>query len=161
MEFHGIDEFMRYLKIRYDESERKQDWRALSGRDHVSSNYDTFIFTDRSVFQIKACEFVPKEMAAVAREVGPASPDMVDMIKGGAPVPLNVISQAKDAGAVVMFGMQQYSSDITDVFRREYFHSRQDELKSELANRVDNMIDRPEYKRAYRSLRRSQDSSYS
>ena len=46
MEFRGIDEFMLYLKGRYDLSERRQDWRALTGRNHVTSEYDTFIFTE-------------------------------------------------------------------------------------------------------------------
>ena len=115
MEFQGIEEFMRYLKTKYDESERKQEWRALSGRDHVSSSYDTFIFTDQKVYQIKSLELMPQRMVAVANEVGGPSPDMLDLVRGGAPVPLSVISKAKDASAVVMFGMQQYSSDVADV----------------------------------------------
>lgn len=160
MEFQGIDEFMRYLKAKYDESERKHEWRALTGRDHVSSSYDTFIFTDQKVYQMKARELAPQRMAAVASEVGGPSPDMLEMVKGGAPVPLSVISRAKDASAVVMFGMQQYSSDVADAFKREYYGSRQDALKSELDRRVDSMIQRPEFKHAYRSLREREDGYF-
>ncbi|MGD9963351.1 MAG: hypothetical protein AB7S97_05575 [Thermoplasmata archaeon] len=160
MEFQGIDEFMRYLKGKYDESERRHEWRALTGRDHVASSYDTFIFTDQKVYQIKARELAPQVMAAVANEVGGPSPDMLEMVRGGSPVPLSVISRARDASAVVMFGMQQYSSDVADVFKREYYGSRQDALKAELDRRVETMIERPELKRAYRSLREREDGYF-
>ncbi|MBU1159348.1 MAG: hypothetical protein KKE24_08425 [Candidatus Thermoplasmatota archaeon] len=160
MDVQGIDEFMRYLKAKYDDSERKDEWRALSGRDHVSSNYDTFILTDQKIFQIKSKEISSKDTVAIAREVGGASPDMVEMIQGGAPVPLNVISRAQNASAVIMFGMQQYSSDITDVFRREYYGSKQDDLKAELDHNVKNLLQRPEYKSVYRSMRRDRDSYF-
>ena len=160
MEFHGIDEFMVYLKGRYDTSERKQDWRALSGRNHVTSEYDTFIFTDEKVFQIKSVEIAPKKMAAVAREVGGPSPDLLDVIKGGAPTPLNVISRTPSAYSVIMFGMQQYSSDISDLLRREYYASRQDNLDLELERSVKVLLERPEYRAAYRSLRETQEGYF-
>jgi hypothetical protein len=160
MEFQGIDEFMRYLKGRYDESERRHEWRALTGRDHVASHYDTFIFTDQKVYQIKSQELAPQRMAAVASEVGGPSPDMLEMVRGGAPVPLSVISRARDASAVVMFGMQQYSSDVADVFRREYYGSRQDALKTELDRSVENLIQRPEFRHAYRSMREREEGYF-
>jgi len=160
MEFHGIDEFMRYLKGRYDLSERKQDWRALTGRDHVKSTYDTFIFTDEKVFQIKSLEVAPARMAAVATEVGGPSPDLLKVIRGGAPVPLNVISRSPSAYSVVMFGMQQYSSDISDLLKLEYYSSRQDQLDSELARNAKNLLERPEYRAAYRSLREREEGYF-
>ncbi len=160
MEFHGIDEFMRYLKAKYDESERRHEWRALTGRDHVSSSYDTFIFTDQRVYQIKSQELAPQRMVAVANEVGGPSGDMLDLVRGGAPVPLSVISKAKDASAVVMFGMQQYSSDTADVFRREYYPSKQDALRAELDQRVGTLIQRPEFRHAYRSMREREEGYF-
>jgi hypothetical protein len=160
MEFHGIDEFMVYLKGRYDTSERKQDWRALTGRNHVTSEYDTFIFTDEKVFQIKSVEIAPKKMAAVAREVGGPSPDLLEVIKGGSPTPLNVISRTPSAYSVIMFGMQQYSSDISDLLRREYYASRQDNLDVELERSVKVLLERPEYRTAYRSLRETQEGYF-
>jgi len=153
MEFHGIDEFMVYLKARFDRSDRRQDWRALTGRDHVTSAYDTFIFTDERVFQVTAKEFVPGKMASVAREVGNPSPDLLELIKGGASVPLNVISRAPSEHSVIMFGIQQYSSEVSDLLRREYYSSRQDQLESDLDRSLDALLDRPEYRRAYRDLR--------
>ncbi len=160
MEFQGIDGFMRYLKGKYDESERRHEWRALSGRDHVSSSYDTFIFTDHKVYQIKSLELMPQRMVAVASEVGGPSPDMLELVRGGSPVPLSVMSKAEDASAVVMFGMQQYSSDTADVLRREYYASRQDMLKADLDRRVGSLIERPEYRHAYRSLREREDGYF-
>ena len=160
MDFHGIDEFMLYLKTRYDESERKQEWRALSGRNHVDSTHDTFIFTDTRVYQIKAAEVSKTGKVAVGKELGGSAPDMLDLIKGGSPVPLSVVSQSIGSPSVIMFGTQQYSSDIAETFRREYFHDRQDEFKAELDRKVSAVVTRPEYRRAYRELRESQDSYF-
>jgi hypothetical protein len=160
MDFHGIDEFMWYLKTRYDESERKQEWRALSGRNHVDGSHDTFIFTDSRVYQIKAAEVSRTGKVAVGKELGSSAPDMLELIKGGSPVPLSVISQAMGSPSVVMFGTQQYSSDIADTFRREFFHDRQGDLKTELDRKVDAVVSRPEFRRAYRELREGQDSYF-
>lgn len=160
MEFHGIDEFMVYLKGRYDLSQRKQDWRALTGRNHVTSEYDTFIFTDEKVFQIKAEEIAPRKMAAVAREVGGPSPDLLDLIRGGSPIPLNVVARSPSPYSVIMLGMQQYSSDISDLLRREYYSSRQDQLGLELERCVKVLLERPEHRAAYRSMKDSQDGYF-
>ena len=160
MEFHGIDEFMRYLKGRYDVSERKQDWRALTGRDHVKSTYDTFVFTDEKVFQIKSLELAPAKMAAVASEVGGPSPDLLEAIRGGSPVPLSVVSRSPSAHSVIMFGMQQYSSDISDMLRREYYSSKQDQLDSSLDKSAKSLLERPEYRAAYRSLREREEGYF-
>lgn len=160
MEFNGIDEFMLYLKAQFDKSERRQDWRALTGRNHVTSDYDTFVFTDEKVFQIRAKEVVPKQMAAVAREVGGPSPDLLELIKGGSTVPLNVMSRSPSAYSVIMFGVQQYSSDISDLLRKEYYGSKQDQLDRELGRSVKVLLDRPELRRAYRSMRQDQDGYF-
>lgn len=161
MEFHGIDEFMVYLKGRFDLSERKQDWRALTGRNHVDSTYDTFIFTDQKVYQIKSLEVAPQKMTAVANEVGGPSPDLLDVIKGGSPIPLNVISRSPSAYSVIMFGMQQYSSDISDQLRREYYSSRQDQLDRDLDRNTKVLLERPEYRAAYRSLKEREEGYFS
>jgi len=160
MEFCGIDDFMRYLKGKYDDSDKKQTWRALSGRDHVGSSHDTFIFTDQKIFQIKAAEVIPQSMVAVASEVGTPSSDLLDLIRTGSPVPLNVFSGVPAKQAVVMFGVQQYSSEITDLLKREYFHSRQDALRSDLDRKLSAIVERPEFKHAYRSLKERQETYF-
>ena len=160
MELHGIDEFMRYLKTKFDEIELKQDWRALTGRNHIHSENDTFIFTDRSVFQIKSVEFAPQRMVAVANEIGGPSPDMLELVRGGAPMPLNVVSKSPSAYDVIMFGMQQYSSEIADTFRNEYYVSKQDRLHSELDRRLKVMLEKPEFSTSYRKLKESQEGYF-
>jgi len=160
MEFQGIDEFMRYLKVKFDESERKQDWRALTGRNHVQGQNDTFIFTDTKVYQIKSVEVAQHRMAAVGREVGGPSPDMLELVKGGAPVPLNVVSRSPNAYSVIMFGMQQYSSEVADLFRNEYYSSRQDELQTDLRRQLNVLLERPEYRASYRKIRESQEGYF-
>ena len=160
MEFHGIEEFMRYLKAKFDESERKQEWRALTGRNHVQGRSDTFIFTDKAVFQIKSVEVAPHKMAAVSREIGGPSLDILELIKGGAPMPLNVVSRIPNAYSVVMFGMQQYSSEVADLFRNEYYSSRQDELDRDLDRRLNLLLQKPEYRASYRKIRESQEGYF-
>lgn len=160
MELLGIDDFMRYLKAKFDESERKQDWRALTGRDHARSQYDTFIFTDKKVFQIKAAEVAPQRMAAVACEVGGPSPDLLEMTKTASQVPLNVTARSPDMYSIIMFGMQQYSSDIADQFRREYYSSRQDLLERELDRRVKVFMERPEFRASRRQALESQEGYF-
>jgi len=160
MEFHGIDEFMRYLKVKFDESERRQDWRALTGRNHVHAENDTFIFTDRKVYQIKSVEVAPQKMTAVATEVGGPSPDMLELVKGGAPMPLHVVSASPNAYSVIMFGLQQYSSEIADTLRNEYYPSKQDELHRDLDRKLKVMLEKPEYKSSYRKLKESQEGYF-
>lgn len=157
MEFHGIDEFMRYLKVRFDESERKQDWRALTGRDHVRGVNDTFVFSDSKVYQIKSVEVAQGQMVAVADEVGGQSPDMLELIKGAAQVPLNVVSRSQSAHSVIMFGLQQYSSDAADLFRREYYSSKQDRLNAELDRKLKAMLERPEFRASFRRIKERQE----
>jgi hypothetical protein len=157
MEFHGIDQFMRHLQAKFDECERRHEWRVLTGRDHIRGINDSFIFTDQKVYQIKSEEVAPRKVAAVAREVGGPSPDMLDLIKGGAPIPLSVISRSSDAYSVIMFGMQQYSSDIADLLKLEFYQSKQDELFRDLMRNVDVMLERPEYRSSHRRLKESQE----
>ncbi|MCJ7490069.1 MAG: hypothetical protein MUO87_08030 [Thermoplasmata archaeon] len=160
MELHGIDELMRHLKGRYDSSERRHEWRALSGRDHTSGKYDTFIFSEDRVYQIRSAEVSPRRMVAVGGEVGSNSPDLFELTKSGSPIPLGVISKATDASAIVMLGMQQYSSDVADVLRNEHFHSRQDRLEGELEAKLDKLLERPEFRTSYRRLREDQNSYF-
>jgi hypothetical protein len=160
MEIHGIEELMRYLKGRYDSSERRHEWRALSGRDHISGRNDTFIFSEDKVYQIRSTEFSPRRMVAVGGEVGSNSPDLFELTKNGSPIPLGVMSKAADASAVIMFGIQQYSSDATDLLRHEHFDSKQDRLDEELETKLDKLLERPEYRTSYRRLREDQESYF-
>lgn len=160
MEIHGVDELMRLLKGRYDLSEQRQEWRALSGRDHVTGEYDTFVFSDDRIYQIKAVEISPKNMVGVGCEVGSASPDLSEVSRLGSAVPLGVVSRGQDASAVIMFGMQQYSSDASQMLKDEYFSSKQDRLESDLKRRLDKLLERPQLRASYRRMREDQESYF-
>ncbi len=160
MEIHGVEELMLLLKGRYDLSERKQMWRALSGRDHVTGEYDTFIFSDDKVYQIRAMEVSPRNMVGVGCEVGSISPDLADLARQGSPVPLGLVSRSRSASAVTMLGMQQYSSDTSWLLKEEYFSSRQDKLEGDLRRRLDSLFERPEFRSSYRHVREAQDSYF-
>ena len=161
MEFHGIEELMKRLKGLYDTSDRRSEWRALTGRDHVNGVFDTFVFSDDVVYQIKAVEVAPKKMIAVGGEVGSGSADLAEISRRGSPVPIGVVSRATDASAVIMFGMQQYSSDVADVLKAEYFQSKQDRLENDLQRRLDSVLRRPEFRTSYRQLREDQEFYFS
>jgi len=152
MEFQGVEELMRRLKAEWDSSGARQDWRALTGRDHITGSYDTFVFSDEKVYQIKAKEFAPRRMVAVGSELGQRSDELLGLMSKGAPVPLGVMSRSTDASLIMMVGMQHYSSEATDELRREYFHSKQDRMKSDLDLELGRLLDRPEYRRSFRSL---------
>jgi hypothetical protein len=160
MELHGVEELMRCLKGRYDSSERRHEWRALSGRDHISGRNDTFIFSEDRVYQIRSTEVSPRVMVAAGVEVGSNSPDMLELTRNGSPIPLGVMSKAADASAVIMFGVQQYSSDATHVLKHEHFDSKQDRLDVELEAKLDRLLERPEYRASYRRLREDQESYF-
>lgn len=160
MEIHGVEDLMHLLKRRYDTSERRQEWRALSGRNHLTGEYDTFVLSDDKIFQIKAVEISPKNMVGMGCEVGSATPDLSDLFRHGASVPLGVVSRGQEASAVIMFGMQQYSSDVSQVLKDEYFSSKQDKLESDLGRRLDKLLERPEFKSSYRRMREDQESYF-
>ena len=161
MEFHGIEELMKRLKGLYDASEHTSEWRALTGRDHVNGVFDTFVFSEDVVYQIKAVEVAPKKMIAVGGEVGSGSVDLAEISQRGSPVPIGVVSRPTDASAIIMFGMQQYSSDVADMLKAEYFQSRQDHLESDLKRRLNTVLKRPEFRASYRRLREDQESYFS
>ena len=161
LEIHGVDELMRLLKGRYDISKRRQEWRALSGRNHVTGEYDTFVFSDESVYQIRAAEVSPKNMVGVGCDVGPVTPDLAELAMQGSPVPLGLVSRSQQASAIIMFGMQQYSSDVSHLLKEEYFSSKQDRLESDLRARLDRLLERPEFRSSYRRLREDQESYFS
>ena len=160
MEILGVDELMRYLKGRYDTSDRKKEWRALSGRNHVRGSTDTFVLTDDSVYQIMSKDVSKDKTLAVGREVGSCSPDLAELARRGSPIPIGLVSRAPDASAIVMFGMQQYSSDTADILRGEYFGSKQEALRADLDSKLERLVERPEFRKSYRSLRDDQDGYF-
>jgi hypothetical protein len=161
MEFLGIDELMRYLKRRYDSCDQRHEWRALTGRDHVKGTYDTFLFSDERIYQIKASEIARGRMIAVGGEVGSASPDLAELSKDGSPIPIGMVSRATDASSVLLFGMQQYSSDTADTLKTEYFQSKQERLERDLKAQLDRALKRPEFRATFKSLREDQESYFS
>jgi hypothetical protein len=114
MEIIGVDELMRYLKGRYDASEQKREWRALSGRNHVRGSTDTFVLTDDSVYQIMSKDVSKDKVLAVG----------------------------------------------TDILRNEYFGSKQDVLRTDLDSKLERLVERPEFRTSYRSLRDDQDAYF-
>jgi hypothetical protein len=161
MEFLGIDELMRYLKRQYDSSNQRHEWRALTGRDHVKGVYDTFLFSEEKIYQIKAAEVARGRMVAVGGEIGSNSPDLADMSKDGSPIPIGMVSRAADASSVILFGMQQYSSETADTLKLEYFESKQERLERDLKTQLDKALERPEFRATFRSLREDQESYFS
>ncbi len=161
MEVLGIDQLMRLLKKQYDSSSQRHQWRALTGRDHVKGFYDTFLFSDDTIYQIKAAEIARGSMIAVGGEVGSNSPDLAAASRHGSPVPIGMVSRSADASSVILFGMQQYSSETADLLKLEYFESKQERLERDLNTQLERALERPEFRASSRNLRHDQECYFS
>jgi hypothetical protein len=72
-----------------------------------------------------------------------------------------MISRAADASSVILYGMQKYSSETADMLRLEYFESPQERLETDLRAQLERVLERPEFKASFRSLREDQESYFS
>ncbi|MHA1430705.1 MAG: hypothetical protein ACTSRV_10010, partial [Candidatus Freyarchaeota archaeon] len=68
MSVRPIDEIMRELKKQYDKSKHREQWRVLTGRN-FDDTYDTFITTDRSLWQIKSEFIAPAQAVGVGSNI--------------------------------------------------------------------------------------------
>jgi hypothetical protein len=56
--------------------------------------------------------------------------------------------------------MQQYSSDIAELLRKEYYSSKQEQLQAELDRKLKVLLERPDLRTSYRKLRESQEGYF-
>ena len=127
-------EILEILKRRWDRSkdEDRSEWRVLSGRN-PRGRYDLFISSPERVWQLKIEQTGNNEAIGFGLDVGKPDEDIKKLFRNGAPVPFGLVSpQAKKNLAIIMAGIQLYSSDSAYKLCNEYVSDKQAELDERL-----------------------------
>jgi hypothetical protein len=147
MAVQSISTLMGQLKKSYDKSKDKAGWRVLQGMN--GAYYDTFIAGNNNLWQIKSEEVAGSEFVAVGEKVSRSDDDLVKIMKAGSPVPFGSITPIRRQQSIIMAGMQTYSSDSSELLRREYLSGKQAALEQKLKSQVDKMMDDPAFRKKY------------
>ncbi|MBA5942571.1 MAG: hypothetical protein H0M93_04535 [Methanophagales archaeon] len=152
-------EITRIVKEKWDKSKDKADWRVLSGRNY-KGRYDMFISSPERIWQLKVEQTGSNEATGFGMEVGKIDDEIRELMKIGAPVPFGLISSQKDDLAIIMAGIQQYSSDTTHTFCTDYVSDAQAKLDEKLDREIARMSSDPVFRRRYREQRERESRSY-
>ncbi|WXG41991.1 MAG: hypothetical protein WED07_14715 [Candidatus Freyarchaeum deiterrae] len=148
MSAKSIDEIMIELKKQYDRSKHKELWRVLTGRN-PKDNYDTFITTDKDVWQIKS-EFVGSGQAVgVGSNVRRIDDEIRRVVNQGTPVPFGMLIPQNRDLAIILAGIQNYSSESVDKLARHHVSDKQPELEEKLDEELEKLLQNPDFKKEY------------
>ena len=138
-------EIVEILKRKWDKSkdEDRNEWRVLSGRN-PRGRYDLFISTPERVWQLKIEQTGNNEAIGFGLDVGKPDEDIRKLFRHGAPVPFGLVSpQVKNNLAIIMAGIQLYSSDSAYKLCNEYISDKQAELDERLDREIERMKSNP------------------
>ena len=145
-------EIVEILKRKWDKSkdEDRNEWRVLSGRN-PRGRYDLFISTPERVWQLKIEQTGNNEAIGFGLDVGKPDEDIRKLFRHGAPVPFGLVSpQIKNNLAIIMAGIQLYSSDSAYKLCNEYISDKQAELDERLDREIERMKSNPLLRHRYR-----------
>jgi hypothetical protein len=143
-------EVTRALKARWDRSTKKDDWRVLTGRNH-KGRYDMFISTPERLWQLKFEQTGDNEAVGYGLDVGKIDGEIERLMRTGAPVPFGLISPQQAELAIIMAGIQRYSSDAAHTLRRDYISNAQAKLDEKLDGEIERLrAADPTFRRRYR-----------
>ncbi len=155
-------EIARILKENWDKSKDKEAWRVLAGQN-PKGRYDMFIGTSERLWQLKMEHTGSNEVTGFGLEVGKIDNDLKELLGSGAPVPFGMISpqshKKKDL-AIIMAGVQQYSSDSTHSLCRDYVSEKQAKLDDMLDREIERMSSDPILRRRYKEQKERERKSY-
>ena len=140
------------MKRKWDKSkdEDRNEWRVLSGRN-PRGRYDLFISTPERVWQLKIEQTGNNEAIGFGLDVGKPDEDVRKLFRHGAPVPFGLVSpQVKNNLAIIMAGIQLYSSDSAYKLCNEYISDKQAELDERLDREIERMKSNPLLRHRYR-----------
>ena len=140
------------MKRKWDKSkdEDRNEWRVLSGRN-PRGRYDLFISTPERVWQLKIEQTGNNEAIGFGLDVGKPDEDIRKLFRHGAPVPFGLVSpQVKNNLAIIMAGIQLYSSDSAYKLCNEYISDKQAELDERLDREIERMKSNPLLRHRYR-----------
>ncbi len=147
MAIKNISDLMGTLKGRYEKSKNKSGWRVLAGMNR--EYHDTFIAGDNNLWQIKSEEVKPGELVAVGTKVSRYDEELEKIMKTGSPVPFGTMTPVDRKISIIMAGVQNYSSDSSNLLCREYLSSTQEVLEQKLKQQVSKMMDDPAFRKKY------------
>jgi len=147
MPIKSISALMGNLKENYDKSKNKPGWRVLSGMNR--EYHDTFIGGDKNLWQIKSEEVRAGEFVAVGMKVSRYDEDLEKIMKNGSPVPFGTMTPHKPNISIIMAGVQNYSSDSSNLMCKELLSSKQAALEQKLKLQVNKMMDDPAFRKKY------------
>lgn len=150
----------RIVKEQWDKSKDKADWRVLSGRNY-KGRYDMFISSPERIWQLKFVQTGNNEVTGFGMDVGKMDDDIGELMKIGAPVPFGLISPQKVNLAIIMAGVQQYSSETTHTFCTNYVSDAQAKLDEKLDREIAQMSSNdPVFRRRYREQKERESRPY-
>lgn len=149
----------RILKEKWDKSKDKEDWRVLSGRN-PKGRYDMFISSPERLWQLKIEQTGRNEAMGFGLEVGKIEDEIKALMGIGAPVPFGLISPQKADLAIIMAGIQQYSSDSAYTLCKDYLSEKQAKLDEKLDMEIERMRSDPVLRRRYKEQKEREKIPY-
>ncbi|MBN1455270.1 MAG: hypothetical protein JW945_03335 [Methanomicrobia archaeon] len=142
-------EITRLLKERWDRSKQRADWRVLSGCN-PKGRHDMFISSPDHLWQLKFEQTGSSEAIGFGLDVGTLDEELKALMSRGSPVPFGLIAPQKADLAIIMAGVQQYSSDTTQKLCKEYISGEQARLDEKLDRELERLQTEPGFRRRYR-----------
>jgi hypothetical protein len=152
-------EITQILKEKWDKSKKREEWRVLSGRN-PKGRYDMFVSSPERMWQIKIEHTGRNEAIGFGSEVGKIDNEIRKLMGAGAPVPFGLISPQKADPAIIMAGMQQYSSDSAYTLCTDYISEKQAKLDEKLDLEIERMNSDPMLRRRYREQKEREKIPY-
>ncbi|RZN39269.1 MAG: hypothetical protein EFT35_03870 [Methanophagales archaeon ANME-1-THS] len=149
MEIQASADLTRTLKEQWDKSRNKKEWKVLTGRN-PRGRYDLFISNPDRFWQLKFEQIGGNEAIGVGFEAGKIDDEIKALMSMGSPVPFGLISPQKVDLAIIIAGIQQYSSYSTDLLCKEYISNEQAKLDEKLDQELERMGSDPVFRRRYK-----------
>lgn len=148
MAIKNVTTLMSELKRSYDKSKDKSRWKVLQGMNR--EYYDTFITGDNKLWQIKSEEVGNGEMVALGLNISSSDEVIEKIMKKGSPVPFGTVTPQNRKASIIMAGIQNYSSESSNLLCKEYLSGKQVALEQRLKQQVSKMADNPDFRKKYR-----------
>jgi len=160
MEIQASGDITRALKEKWDKSKDKQEWRVLTGRN-PKGRYDMFVSSPERLWQLKFEQTGRSEAIGFGLEVGKIDDEIKELMGVGAPIPFGLISPQKADLAIIMAGIQQYSSDSSYTLCKDYISKEQAKLDEKLDREIERMgRSDPVFRRRYKEQKEREKIPY-
>ncbi|MHC1635818.1 MAG: hypothetical protein ACXQTS_04225 [Candidatus Methanospirareceae archaeon] len=159
MRIKSSADIARMLKKEWDKSENKEEWRVLTGRN-PKGRYDMFISSDEKLWQIKIEPIGDYEVIGVGMEVCKMEEEIREIMSKGSPVPFGIISPQKRNLAIIIAGIQNYSSDSAYQLCKEYISDKQAKLDRKLDKEIERMKRDPTLREWYEDYKERERRAY-